>query len=43
MTIPLEHLGEAPVQGPLPPAAPPVASDAPLPGKPMVQPVKNVT
>ena len=43
MIIPLGHFEEALLQGPPPPAAPPVAVDAPLPGKPLVQPVKNVT
>lgn len=43
MIIPRGHLGEALLQGPLPPAAPPVTVDAPLPGQRLVQPVKNVT
>lgn len=41
--IPLGCPVEAPLQAPPPPAAPLVAIDAPLPGKPLVQPVKNVT
>jgi len=43
MIIALWDLGEAPLQGPLPSAAPSVTVDTPLPVKPLVQPVKNVT